>query len=953
MGFSTPLNEIFKPYRFLFKDQTLENSYHKFRLLFKTNIFLILIIILVYSDFIIRLCLYLYHKINDIQDTEKTWSESPMLPFLLGIVICPLALLTRIYLVKKRRWINILVCTIICLFFYIYYLFYLYMYIYIYRLVLYNTLILCMCLEITNYNVLTMLYNIFGSTYQISIIFVLNKGSVCPIEEHIEFIYYSLTNILFILFIYFILIRTVKFMYFNYKQSVRTQKSWKKTLDNIKVGTVILNKDEVIFFNREATKLFGFETRISSTSICRKSNSFKIDKEKKALIDIQEKEINKQLLKNLYDLGIVTIDLNSHCLITPNLCKTIKLEGKETQRIETKIDKIFLDDRDMQILLLQDISHIEKLKEGEAENKFKTMLISTVTHELRNPTNAILNMLEILEELIPLSQDTKKYLTIAQTSGKMLLFLINDILDFAKIERGTLQLTKKTTKFADTITETIDMMRFQVEMKNLKLRCSQTYGIPEFISIDEGRIKQIFLNIISNSIKFTQKGGVYIHIYVDKKPVGDLEARESSEIAIEMVDEEIEIGNRTNMAQLAASAVSNLAESVHIDTHKQLIIKEESLDTDPHSIKFQHKFESMPDEYRDILPDGLSTPNNLPQQKYIFVSTRDTGMGIKAEDIDKLFKPFVMLEDTEKQNTSGTGLGLYICKCIIELMGGGIKCESEWGEGTTFTVWIPIEEPLDRVNFMDEIPLEIEDNSYNENVTNNAKNTKNMKTTKNMHSLGDLKNKIGHMDFSSNSSQFNRPSHHLAKLAPDISQTFKSNSATTSTTQFTSPAFPSFSAMVNMKRNSNLVPGEHREPVYSPFASLRCLKQGKCSVLVADDNIFNYISMQGILKLIGFQSISANNGEKAIEILLEDYERKSILFILMDIEMPILGGLEATKRIKELILGGRIRDLPIFGLTGHEAVEVKEECLAVGMKDCYTKPLGKDKLTQIITRINL
>lgn len=230
-------------------------------------------------------------------------------------------------------------------------------------------------------------------------------------------------------------------------------------------------------------------------------------------------------------------------------------------------------------------------REAEAANKAKSAFYSMISHEIRTPLNSILGM----NEMIRRESHEKEILDYAETisnSGKMLLSLINDILDAEKIAAGKMQIVPVDYDINKTVRELTDMVSASAKSKGLKLILKKENDLPNVLKGDETRLKQCTLNLLNNAIKYTEKGSVVFSV------------------AAEPVD----------------------------DDHVKLCI-----------------------------------------------SVRDTGIGIKPDDIEKLSMPFERVDQSRNRNIEGTGLGLNIVKNLLELMGSSLKIRSTYGEGSEFS----------------------------------------------------------------------------------------------------------------------------------------------------------------------------------------------------------------------------------------------------------------------------
>ncbi|MCR4728901.1 MAG: response regulator [Lachnospiraceae bacterium] len=232
----------------------------------------------------------------------------------------------------------------------------------------------------------------------------------------------------------------------------------------------------------------------------------------------------------------------------------------------------------------------EKAEEADRANESKMRFLANMSHEIRTPMNAICGMAELTlrEELSPEVKDNVENI---QTAGKVLISIVNDILDYSKLESGKMEVIPVTYSFHQMISDVLNMMRIRLEDKEVELRSNIKDDIPDMLMGDEIRIRQILFNLLSNAIKYTDKGYVIL----------DVTGKEN-------------------------------------------------------------------DGFLDLT-----------------VSVTDSGIGIKKEDIPKLFSSFQQVDTRKTRNREGTGLGLAICKQLLTLMGGDITVESTYGVGSKFT----------------------------------------------------------------------------------------------------------------------------------------------------------------------------------------------------------------------------------------------------------------------------
>ena len=239
--------------------------------------------------------------------------------------------------------------------------------------------------------------------------------------------------------------------------------------------------------------------------------------------------------------------------------------------------------------------YMEMLEEqkmlADSANKAKSSFLASMSHEIRTPINAVLGMDEmILRESS--EKDIVGYAEDIQIAGRTLLSLINDILDFSKIEEGRMEIIPAQYELSSLINDLVNMVRSRADNKGLLFEVSVDGNIPHLLYGDEIRIKQCALNLLTNAVKYTEKGSVH----------------------------------------------------------------------------FSVRYESAADD--EIL---------------LIFGVKDTGIGMKPEDLEKLFSPFSRFEESRHRSIEGTGLGMSITKQLLGLMGSRLDVASVYGEGSEFT----------------------------------------------------------------------------------------------------------------------------------------------------------------------------------------------------------------------------------------------------------------------------
>jgi signal transduction histidine kinase/integral membrane sensor domain MASE1 len=281
----------------------------------------------------------------------------------------------------------------------------------------------------------------------------------------------------------------------------------------------------------------------------------------------------------------------------------------------------------------------EAVRQAEAASAAKSDFLANMSHELRTPLNSVIGFSELLQGLSfgPLSERQARFVTNIHTSGKHLLNIVTDILDLTKVEAEKLTLQYESFEVEPVLEEVVTLVREVAVKKSQALTVNIAPGLPP-LSADPMRFRQICFNLLSNAVKFTAPGGA---VRVTARQICDLKS-----------------GDSEPQSQIANP-------------------KSEILPSPPQS--------------------AIRNRQSAIESSWLELSVADTGMGIKPEDMPRLFQEFVQLEPAMTKHHEGTGLGLALAKRLVELHGGRIWATSPGeGQGSTFTVLLPFEGPVGR-----------------------------------------------------------------------------------------------------------------------------------------------------------------------------------------------------------------------------------------------------------------
>ncbi len=401
----------------------------------------------------------------------------------------------------------------------------------------------------------------------------------------------------------------------------------------------------------------------------------------------------------------------------------------------------------------------QTLVRAESANRAKSEFLANMSHEIRTPLTAITGYADLLSTPENRAPEDVKWARQILRSARHLGMLLDDILDLSKVEAGRLTVERRPVEFRPIIDEVAEMFRPQVEEKLLKFAVHVSPELPPWIMSDPTRIRQILTNLVSNAVKFTEKGDIRLEL--------------------------------------------------------------------------------------ELVKTG--------REQELHISVIDTGVGLTADQIARLFKPFERLHQ-ETLTTPGTGLGLAISKRLVELMGGRIEVESRPGHGTRFSLVLPVESGLALAN--DSV------------------------------------------------------------MSPSSTSSSHARSAPIGTVHSVRPNVGAASELFGLR------------------------------VLLVEDNSDNISIFTHLLEPLGIHLTLAANGREAVDAVMKSDNAGVFDVILMDMQMPIMDGFEATARLRKE--GVRT---PIIALSAFAMESDKQRCLEAGCNLIVTKPVLRQELVAALADI--
>lgn len=609
-------------------------------------------------------------------------------------------------------------------------------------------------------------------------------------------------------------------------------------------------------------------------------------------------------------------------------------------------------------------------QQAEKANEAKTVFIANISHELRTPLNGILGMTSVAmsERDIDKIQNS---LELIFRSGELLLHILIQLLTFSKNQLDKSKLQKKNFLVIEVASQIKSIFGKTAKDQNVNLVVTLKPNLLRHIILfgDSNRIIQVVMNLVSNSLKFTPENGI-VRVMIELLGEYDEERskaenyekvylldidRDASSYQVKPIEddfdhiEESKSDMSSSVSIRSNSTLSTLRSSVY---HKSLsaLYRTSSCETKyfaDDGFYDEPEVEDIDSHHKSRIAHKFSSSAN--KQWVIRFSVTDTGTGIEKSLQDKIFDAFVQGDQTLSRSHGGTGLGLSICKQFAKMMHGTITLDSEVGKGSTFTFIIPLPQVGELLVDGEELE-EFYKDDFNEKY-NKKKKVKFMDSGAGDSIIEDLRNGDDKDDVAIISRINNKKNPMILASSYKSEDTVGELVHKTSKSDLDNKNAKNYDKPELITRASTGTAQSYRSKrSESSSESISLGADGpnsKLKLLVAEDNLVNQEVVKRMLKLEGISNIAlARDGEDAVQFVKECINTNSEPFdlILMDVQMPNMDGLSATKIIREeLHYSG-----PIVALTAFADVSNEKGCIDAGMSGFLSKPIRRNLLKNII-----
>ncbi|RKG37630.1 GacS-like sensor histidine kinase [Acinetobacter rongchengensis] len=525
--------------------------------------------------------------------------------------------------------------------------------------------------------------------------------------------------------------------------------------------------------------------------------------------------------------------------------------------------------RTLDTLEVQNITYKQARDQAISSNQAKSVFLANISHELRTPLNSIDGFIHLMLRQDNLSNDQSLYLQTIRKSSAHLLALINDVLDFSKIDAGKLELETAPFDLEEAIFDVMDMLSPLAAQKHIEMAFYFADNVAKYVIGDALRFKQVLTNLISNAIKFTPDGEIIVRVRMEHDDIG---------------------------------------------------------------------------------------------QCLLHFSVQDSGIGLSGTDRKKLFESFSQGDASVTRQFGGTGLGLAISKQLVHLMQGQIGFEdnqerapTEKGSTFWFTAMFVVNEDEEIVHpsFKEMKVVSFLAHPATANVLRHYLEDYQVQHTE-AQSILDLFSRLNSLDQQSeNTWLIVDHSGDTEALLKEIRHRYQGHLAVYG---------------YQMSLDPNMLNEYKARPLYQPLSRSSVIqllsnqpvfdqeyhqdfKGRDLHILAVDDHLPNLIVLEALLGELNVKTTKAQSGQEALNLIQHriDHDEKAFDLIFMDIQMPVMSGIDTTRAIRSLESTLDDLRMPIIALTAHALADEKQKLLKVGMDDYVTKPIQIEQIIQILT----